>query len=331
LSSQGEDSIRIMVPAPEVLLCTGEPLRRYGFPDGHPLSVDRQQAFLDEALRRGLTGGVRRLAPRVAAADELLGFHTGAYIERVMRGSTLGEGFLDYGDTPCFPGIFEAAGAVAGTALDALSQVAAGEALRSFQPIGGLHHARRDAAAGFCVINDVGIVVERLRRDHRVQRIAYVDIDVHHGDGVFYAYEDDADLIVVDIHEDGRFLYPGTGHASERGIGRGEGRKLNLPLQPGATDADFLRAWGEAEEFLRAQRPQFVLLQAGVDSLRGDPLAHLALTPRSHALVTARLCRLANELCQGRLMVFGGGGYDLGNIAQGWSTVLEELLRGSWR
>jgi acetoin utilization protein AcuC len=317
--------------APEVLLCTGEALRRYGFPDGHPLSVDRQQAFLDAAERRGLLAAVQRMPPRVAGAEELSTFHTREYLERVIEGSQLGGGWLDYGDTPLFPGVFEAAGAVAGTALDALGRVVAGVAPRSFQPIGGLHHARRDAAAGFCVVNDVCLVIERLRREHGVQRIAYVDIDVHHGDGVFYAYEEDPDLVVVDIHEDGRFLYPGTGHASECGTGLGAGSKLNLPLQPGATDAEFLRAWEIAEEFLRERRPQFILMQSGVDSLDGDPLAHLALTPRAHAHATARLCRLANELCAGRLMVFGGGGYDLANIADGWSTVLEELQRGSWR
>jgi len=320
-----------MSSAAEVLLCAGQPLRRYGFPDGHPLTIDRQQAFLDEAERRGLLAEVQRLAPRIAVADELLGFHTPQYVQRIVHGSQSGEGWLDDGDTPCFPGVFEAAGAVVGTALDALARVAAGEAARSFQPIGGLHHARRDAAAGFCVVNDVGIVIERLRRDYRMQRIAYVDIDVHHGDGVYYEYEDDPSLIVVDIHEDGRWLYPGTGHAFERGSGAAAGSKLNLPLAPGATDAQFLRAWGAAEEFLRGQRPQFILLQCGVDSLRGDPLAHLELTPKAHAHATARLCRLANEMCAGRLMAFGGGGYSLVNLAQGWSAVLEELLRGSWR
>ncbi len=320
-----------MAGPPEVLLGTGDLLRRYGFPDGHPLSVDRQQAFVDEAQQRGLLAATEPLAPRIAAVDELTVFHTSEYVERVVHGSQLGYGWLDYGDTPCFPGMFEAAGAVGGTALDALERVMAGDTPRSFQPIGGLHHARRDAAAGFCVVNDIGIVIERLRRGFGVRRIAYVDIDVHHGDGVFYSYEDDPDLTVVDVHEDGRFLYPGTGHASERGTGKARGTKLNLPLQPGATDADFLRAWGAAEEFLRDAKPEFILLQSGADSLQGDPLAHLALTPKSHAHATARLCRLANERCRGRLMVFGGGGYSLRNIALGWSAVLEELLRGSWR
>lgn len=320
-----------MTIAPEVLLGSGELLRRYGFPDGHPLSVDRQQAFLDEMRRRNLHAAVEPLQPRIAAIEELTRFHTREYVDRVIQGSRLGAGWLDYGDTPCFPGLFEAAAAVAGTAVDALSRVMAGQTPRSFQPIGGLHHARRDAAAGFCAVNDLGVVFEKLRGDFDVQCIAYVDIDVHHGDGVFYSYEDDPDLVVVDIHEDGRFLYPGTGHAFERGTGRGKGSKLNLPLQPGATDTEFMHVWGAAEEFLRDRQPEFIVLQCGADSLAGDPLAHLALTPKSHAHATARLCRLANELCRGRLMVFGGGGYNLRNIAHGWSAVLEELLRGSWR
>jgi acetoin utilization protein AcuC len=315
----------------DVLLCAGDPLGRYGFPEGHPFSVDRQKAFLDEAERRGLLRAVRRLDPRVATPEELMRFHTRGHVERVMLGSQTGSGWLDQGDTPCFPGVFEAAGAVGGTALDALACVIGGEVARSFQPIGGLHHARRASAAGFCVINDLCLVIETLRSDFGVRRIAYVDIDVHHGDGVYYSYEDDPDLIVVDIHEDGRFLYPGTGHADECGSGAAVGTKLNLPLQPGASDAEFREVWQVAEEFLREQAPQFILCQCGVDSLAGDPLAHLSLSPSSHAYATQRLCRMANELCLGRLMVFGGGGYNLHNIAQGWSTVLEELLRGSWR
>lgn len=320
-----------MTGGSDVLLCAGDPLGRYGFPEGHPFSVDRQQVFLDEAAQRGLLKSVNRLEPRIATAEELMRFHTRSHVERVMLGSQSGEGWLDHGDTPCFPGVFEAAAAVGGTALDALSCVIDGKAPRSFQPIGGLHHARRDAAAGFCVINDLGLVIETLRSQYGVRRIAYVDIDVHHGDGVFYTYEDDPDLIVADIHEDGRFLYPGTGYAHEHGAGAAAGSKLNLPLPPGATDAEFLEAWGVAEEFLRDQRPAFILLQCGADSLKGDPLAHLALSPSSHAYATQRLCRLANEMCEGRLMAFGGGGYNLHNVALGWSVVLEELLRGSWR
>lgn len=118
----------------------------------------------------------------------------------------------------------------------------AGEALRTFQAIRGMHHARRHQSAGFCVFNDLGVLIDSLLAQHGVKRVAYVDIDVRHGDGVFYTYEEDPDLIFVEIHEDGRFLYPGTGHANETGKGAAEGSKLNLPLRPGAGDDEFFAA-----------------------------------------------------------------------------------------
>jgi acetoin utilization protein AcuC len=202
----------------------------------------------------------------------------------------------------------------------------AGEALRSFQPIGGMHHARRHQSAGFCVFNDLGVLIDTLRSQYGVERIAYVDIDVHHGDGVFYSYESDAAVIFVDIHEDGRFLYPGTGHAHEKGKGAAAGTKLNLPLRPGAGDEEFFAAWERAAAHLRKHRPQFVILQAGADSLDGDPLAHLRYSPAAHVHAAKSLVKLAEESAQGRMMVFGGGGYHLGNLAAAWTGVLREML-----
>jgi acetoin utilization protein AcuC len=215
---------------------------------------------------------------------------------------------------------------VVGAALEGARRIMAGEARRTFQPIGGLHHARRAGAAGFCVFNDPGVVIETLRAEYGVRRIAYVDIDVHHGDGVFYEFEDDADLALVDIHEDGQFLYPGTGGMQETGRGAAEGTKLNLPLAPGARDREFLRAWESAERFLDAARPEFFILQCGADGLAGDPLAHLALTPAAHAHAARRLVALAERHARGRLMAFGGGGYSLENLSMAWCAVLEVLV-----
>jgi acetoin utilization protein AcuC len=202
----------------------------------------------------------------------------------------------------------------------------AGECRRTFQPIGGLHHARRDGAAGFCVFNDLGVVIESLRAVYGVRRVAYVDIDVHHGDGVFYAYEDDPDLIFADIHEDGRFLYPGTGHAHESGTGKARGTKLNIPLAPGAGDHTFTEAWTRVVAHLRAFQPQFFLFQCGADGLEGDPLAHLRYSPQVHAHAARSLCHLADEHAAGRLMAFGGGGYNRNNLARAWCSVLRELV-----
>ena len=213
------------------------------------------------------------------------------------------------------------------TALDALQRVISGATLRSFQPVGGLHHARADSAAGFCVFNDLAIVIRSLREMHGVRRIAYVDIDVHHGDGVFYAFERDPELIFADIHEDGRYLYPGTGFADETGAGDAVGTKLNVPLLPGAGDREFFAAWERVLDHLRRHRPEFILFQCGADSLRGDPLAHLRLTPAAYAHAARTLCRFADDYCSGRLMAFGGGGYDLRNLAAGWCAVLREMVR----
>jgi len=176
------------------------------------------------------------------------------------------------------------------------------------------------------VFNDIGCAIETLRVVHGVQRIAYVDIDAHHGDGVYYAFVDDPDLIFADLHEDGRFLYPGSGDAGESGSGAALGTKLNIPMPPGADDAAFLRVWPRVEEFVRAGRPEIILLQAGADSIGGDPLTHLQYTPAAHAHATRRLCALADELCRGRIVATGGGGYNRANLAAAWCAVVETLL-----
>jgi len=304
----------------------GEALRRYGFPNGHPLGEDRQAAFWNEAVARGLNRSVLVGAPRRATDDEIERFHTKRHVDRVEHAETRGIEFLDNGDTPVFPGVYEAAATVVGSALDGLKRVMGGECRRTFQPIGGLHHARRDGSAGFCVFNDLGVVIETLRAEYGVQRVGYIDIDVHHGDGVFYAYEHDPDLIFADIHEDGRFLYPGTGYAHETGKGKAKGTKLNIPLAPGAGDKEFLEVWPKVVAHLRERRPQFIVFQCGADGLEGDPLAHLRYSPQVHAHAARSLCHLATEFSAGRVMAFGGGGYNRNNLAKAWCAVVREFL-----
>ena len=302
----------------------GEQLAAYGFGQGHPFGPDRLDAFWREVVQQGLDQRIDIGAPVACTPEDLALFHTAEYIKRVRWQSASGTGYLDHGDTPAFQGIYEAAATVVGSVLDGLKHVLGGE--RVFVPIAGLHHARRDSAAGFCVFNDIGVLIETLRQRHAITRVAYVDIDAHHGDGVFYAFEDDPDLIFADIHEDGRFLYPGTGSAHETGKGKAQGTKLNIPLAPGADDAAFQRAWTQVEEFVRAGRPQFIILQAGADSIAGDPITHMQFTPAAHAHATARLCALADEFCQGRIIGLGGGGYDRGNLATAWTAVVRAML-----
>jgi acetoin utilization protein AcuC len=175
------------------------------------------------------------------------------------------------------------------------------------------------------VFNDCGVAIEAARKIHGIRRVAYVDIDAHHGDGVFYAFERDADLLFVDLHEDGRYLYPGTGSRSETGRGEAEGTKLNIPMPPGADDEAFLVAWDEVERYLEAARPELILLQCGADSLAGDPITHLRYTAEAHAHAARRLAVLADRHAGGRLLAMGGGGYNRTNLARAWTRVVEEL------
>jgi len=309
-----------------VLVYRGEALARYGFGDPHPFGLDRHDVFQDELAAAGLNGDIEYAQPGHASVDDLHLFHTAEYIDKVSRLSAEGKGFLDEGDTPAMPGIFEAASSVVGSTIAAVDAVMSDRAKRAFVPIAGLHHAGRGNAAGFCVFNDCGVAVEHLRRKHGLSRIAYVDIDAHHGDGMYYGFEDDSELLFADIHEDGRFLYPGTGAAEETGTGRARGTKLNIPMAPGADDEDFLRAWRRVEDYLESAKPEFILFQAGADSLEGDPITHLCYSEAAHAGAAAALCRLADRHCEGRIVGTGGGGYNRRNLARAWTRVVQSFV-----
>ena len=304
----------------------GEQLARYGFGDGHPFGPDRHGAFVREFEQRGLGAHVAPLEPRDATEAELLLFHTPEYLRFVAERSQAGNGWLDAGDTPAFRGVFEAASCVVGSSLAAADWIMQRARRRAFIPIGGLHHAARDRAAGFCVFNDCGVVIEHLRRERGLARIAYVDIDAHHGDGVFYAFEDDAAVVFADLHEDGRYLYPGTGGADETGRGPAVGTKLNVPLPPGADDEFFASVWPQVTAHLQKFAPEFIILQCGADSLEGDPITHLRFSPRVHGRAARELAELAEELGHGRVLALGGGGYNRANLAQAWTTVVENLM-----
>ncbi len=306
-------------------MVVSERLARYGFGDGHPFGPDRHGAFLKEFHTRGLERRVRVLEPRVASEEELAAFHSRKYLEFVRERSVSGSGFLDGGDTPAFRGVYETAAVVVGATLAAVEAIMRGEVRRAFVPIAGLHHAARERAAGFCVFNDCGVAIELLKRAG-LKRIAYVDIDAHHGDGVFYAFQEDPAVIFADLHEDGRYLYPGTGTAEETGTGAAAGTKLNVPLPPGADDAYFARIWPQVIAHLEKFAPEFIILQCGADSIEGDPITHLRLTPQSHGLAARELSALAEKLGHGRVLALGGGGYNRQNLAQAWNTVVENLM-----
>ena len=308
-----------------VAVVVSERVARYGFGDGHPFGPDRHAAFVREFAARGLDRRVTVLEPRSASDEELRAFHTPAYLDFVRERSANGNGFLDAGDTPAFRGVYEAAADVVGATLSAMEAIMRGQCRRAFVPIAGLHHAARDRAAGFCVFNDCGVAIELLKRAG-LKRVAYVDIDAHHGDGVFYAFEHDAAVVFADLHEDGRFLYPGTGSADEIGRGAASGTKLNLPLPPGADDRIFEGVWPQVIAHLDRFAPEFIILQCGADSLEGDPITHLRFSPQSHGRAARDLAQLAERCGHGRVLALGGGGYNRSNLAHAWNTVVENLM-----
>ncbi len=304
----------------------GEELARYGFGDDHPFGPDRHDVFHAELIAAKLGQSIAYGQPCSASIDQLLLFHGVDYVDYVSKMSQEGMGYLDGGDTPVFPGIMQIASDVVGTTLAAVDAVMSGDALRAFVPIAGLHHAGRDHAAGFCVFNDCGVAVHYLREKYGLKRIAYVDIDAHHGDGVFYAFEDDPDLLFADVHEAGRYLYPGTGATSETGKGSALGTKLNIPLPPGANDAHFHKVWPQIFNYIDCAAPEFIIMQCGADSLAGDPITHLEFTEDAHARAAADLCKLADRHCKGRIVGTGGGGYNRRNVARAWTRVVEAFV-----
>lgn len=261
----------------------------------------------------------------MAREEEVTLFHEKEYVQFVRSSSKRGEGYLDYGDTPSFKGVFEASLYTVGSTLEGLGMVMQGKLSHFFNPIGGLHHARRDRAGGFCVFNDAACAIEKALKDYGLKTVAYIDIDAHHGDGVYYGFESNRHVIIGDTHEDGRFLYPGTGGASETGEGEAKGTKLNFPLRPGSGDAEFVEAFDKIMNFIRSFNPEFIFLQCGADGLAGDPLTHLQYSPKAHAYATSKLHSLAHEICDGRMLAMGGGGYNPGNVESAWMAVIKGL------
>jgi acetoin utilization protein AcuC len=309
----------------------GEDLSKYGFGRLHPWNNERIYNFWSKVQQMELDKNPAILIeePELALEEFILSFHDKNYVERVKKAGKIGTGYLDTGDTPAFKGVFEAASYVVGSTLKAFDIVMRKKngIEHAFNPIGGLHHSKRTTAAGFCVFNDIGIAILETRRKYGIKKIAYIDIDAHHGDGVYYEFEDDPLLYIADIHEDGKFLYPGTGSEWETGRGDAVGTKLNIPLHPNSTDQDFIESFKRVEDFIdNTAKPELIILQCGADSLKTDPLTHLNLTHNSHKYAASKLHSLAHKYSNGRIVALGGGGYNKINIGNAWTAVVKAFI-----
>ena len=313
----------------------GDALAKYGFDEPHPWKSNRIYSFWSKfstLVHPEQNSRLLLVEPELASEDVLMLFHDKDYVDLVKKSSKHGNGFLDSGDTPAFKHVFEASSYVVGSTLKALDLIMnkSNGIEHSFNPIGGLHHARRDSAGGFCVFNDIGIAILVARNKYGIKRIAYVDIDAHHGDGVYYEFENDPLLFFADIHENGRFLYPGTGSKSENGIGEAKGTKLNIPVDPYSTDEVFFKAFNRIEEFIdKIAKPELIILQCGADCLKGDPITHLSYTERIHRYAADSLHKLAHKHSNGRIVALGGGGYNAINIGNAWTEIVKSLANSN--
>lgn len=320
----------------------GPALLDYDFGPEHPFGAARARLTYELVKAVGLLEQPNVTLCEPAEADRALVqlFHSRDYIDFVQNATVRGHGFLDGGDTPAVEGGLDAAMTVVGTSCAAIDTLMRGEADYVFTPVGGLHHAYPGRASGFCVFNDLGVAIKKLRRDWGIKRIAYVDIDAHHGDGVMYSFYEDPDLLTVDFHEDGRYLFPGTGSMHELGRGAAELTKFNLPMPPYSSDMSFIHSFDMlVPPLLRRFQPEIIMLQTGVDAHTGDPLSEMSYSAATYLHTVKRLKVLAAELCNNRLAVFGGGGYNLETCALCWTQVAAELadfklpeyIPASWR
>ncbi len=308
-------------------------LSRHQLRQDHPMRPERLRYTYELLAAYGAFDGNNSLLvpPRPATDEELRRLHSSEYVSAV-RSLSLGLAGYDpsrfnfhrQGDNPIYPGMYDAAALSTGASLMAAEMLANREVDVAFNISGGLHHAALDHASGFCVFNDPALAIKYLREQGL--RVAYVDIDAHHGDGVQNAFFDDAQVLTISIHESGQFLFPGTGFVMESGAGSGKGYSVNLPLYPYTDDETYVEAFLEVvPPLLRAFAPDVLVTQLGIDSYHSDPLTHLQVTTQGYL-------EAIKELSRGEVpwLALGGGGYDLSAVARAWTLAYGVMLDVEW-
>lgn len=305
----------------------GEPLGQYPYPDGAPLKTFRAGKVREMLHSMGLLAGPDRFEVQPTRADRptLLLYHTPAYLDALER-INVGEYEMEMlfmglgtGDCPAFCGVYDYACWAAGATVTAAEWILSQKAHIAFNPSGGYHHAFPDRAGGFCYINDVVLGCETLAKAGK--RVVFIDIDVHHCDGVQAAFYDRSDVMTISTHQDGRTLFPGTGFVDEIGEGDGEGFSVNIPLPLGTYDEIYMKAFRAVVlPLLHAYKPDVIVLEAGADTLAGDPLAGFSMTNNSMADVINLLLAFGKPI-----LAVGGGGYNVENTVRAWALVWSAL------
>jgi acetoin utilization protein AcuC len=326
----------VPMPGP-VALVYGDELMKHHLSDQHPLQPIRVKLAVDLIRTTGLIEHCHLLPPRSATSAELELVHSPEYVELVRKLSDPAQrrrvppdlieaGGFGSADNPISDELHEGTALVVGATLVGAEAVESGSALHVFSPSGGLHHAHRDRASGFCTYDDPAIACRWLK--DRGHRVAYVDVDVHHGDGVEDIFYSDPDVLTISLHESGRYLFPGTGFPKDAGAGDGRGAAANLPFQPFTWDEPWLEGFERVvPPMLRRFKPTVLVTQDGCDTHYLDPLAHLAATTRIWPRVGKMFHELAHELCEGRWLALGGGGYAIYEVVpRAWTLLFAEMV-----
>jgi acetoin utilization protein AcuC len=308
---------------------------QYRFRPDHPFNPKRLELSVSLIEELGLLDGDRyqMVLPREATDAELLRVHSPEYLDTVKRlsrpGADRGDALrwgLATDDNPVFPGMHEITATVVGGTLRAAEMVMSGEVRRAFAIAGGLHHAHRDRASGFCVYSDLGAAIAWLREEIGA-RVLYIDYDAHHGDGVQGLFYSDPEVLTLSLHESGRYLFPGTGFVDELGEGAGYGYSWNVPMEPNSEDETWLEIYRQLiGEVAEAFRPDVIVLQNGCDAHALDPLTHLRCTTRLYEETVRISSQIADEYCDGRIIATGGGGYAVWTVVpRAWAIVWAAL------
>jgi acetoin utilization protein AcuC len=310
--------------------------KAYDFGASHPLRPERVLLTYDRIEQLGLDrlSHVTGIRSRSASEEEIIAVHDPMFVAAVQGiddGSIERWAGIEFGlgtpDNPIFAGMHDAAAAVSGASVVAAEAVCSGRAQHSFNPAGGLHHARRSEASGFCIYDDPAVAIAKILDVKPSWRVMYVDVDVHHGDGVQWIFYDDPRVLTVSFHQSGTTLYPGTGFTDEIGERDATGTSANVPLEPGTGEDDYLWALRRVVDALaRAFAPDVLFTQLGADTHHGDPLANLALTMPAYPRISALLHATAHTFTKGRWIATGGGGYQATTVVpMVWTMHFAEM------
>jgi len=311
---------------------------KYNFGPSHPLRPLRLELTYSLMEKLGLLNhkNLEIFQPRLATKQEIARVHSSDYINVIERLSKNPKDKeikpfiygLGPGDNPIFEGMYEASSLVCGASIKAAETVWDNDEFHiAFNPAGGLHHAQKDKASGFCIFNDIAVAIKHLKSIDKDIRIAYLDIDCHHGDGVQWLFYDDPNVLTISLHESGKYLFPGSGDTEETGTGKGTGYSINFPLIPGTNNKMYLKIFTECiPKILEKYQPDILATQLGVDTHFNDPLTQLGVSIRLHKTLAKEIKTYAENHCNNKWLAFGGGGYLMTVVPRAWSLFLARML-----